>query len=182
MAQRLSNRRHRDFRAGLHLGQRLHLAAALRPDVAGAGEPRLVALGNRRAAETERDGVAVGPISDLARRDDGARVFFPRHFYGDIEINLLAPRHRRTGNRQRRRDRLCGRRVEQFGVERERTEVEAYAHGDSPCYTFPWRGKVDTRSVAGWGESARGALLIPASPSTPPRVPSGRGPPPAGGA
>jgi hypothetical protein len=36
------------------------------------------------------------------------------------------------------------------------------------------------RSAAGWGESARSALLIPASPRTPPRVPSGRDPPPPG--
>src|SRR5580700_2037645 len=65
--------------------------------------------------------------------------------------------------------------------------------------TFPWRGKVRrrpsaavllrkerrrgasaTQSAAGWGESARSALLLPASPSTPPRVPSGRDPPPPG--
>jgi hypothetical protein len=46
--------------------------------------------------------------------------------------------------------------------------------------TFPWRGKVDARSAAGWGESARSALRIPASPRTPPRVPSGRDPPPPG--
>src|ERR1700722_6495145 len=66
-------------------------------------------------------------------------------------------------------------------------------------FTFPWRGKVDRRpsaavllreerrrgasamrSAAGWGESSRSALRIPASPCTPPRVPSGRDPPPPG--
>jgi len=46
--------------------------------------------------------------------------------------------------------------------------------------TFPWRGKVDARSAAGWGESARSALRIPASPRTPPRAPAVRDPPPPG--
>jgi hypothetical protein len=36
------------------------------------------------------------------------------------------------------------------------------------------------QSAAGWGEIAQSALRIPASPRTPPRVPSGRDPPPPG--
>ena len=65
--------------------------------------------------------------------------------------------------------------------------------------TFPWRGKVHRRPpaavllrkerrrgasamrrAAGWGESARSALRLPASPSTPPRAPAVRDPPPPG--
>ena len=51
---------------------------------------------------------------------------------------------------------------------------------DAALATFPWRGKVDARSAAGWGESARSALRIPASPRTPPRAPAVRDPPPPG--
>ena len=121
-------RRYLDLRAGAHFGERLHVAERLRPDIARAGEPRLVALGDRRAAETDGDGVAVRPIGDLARRDDGARVLLARHFDRDVEIDFLAPGQRRGRDRQRRRDRLRGRRVERLGVERQRTEIEANAH------------------------------------------------------
>jgi hypothetical protein len=50
----------------------------------------------------------------------------------------------------------------------------------APFFTFPWRGKVAARRAAGWGESARSALRLPESPRIPPRVPTGRDPPPPG--
>jgi hypothetical protein len=65
-------------------------------------------------------------------------------------------------------------------VERYRTSSAREVVRTMLIFTFPWRGKVDARSAAGWGESARSALRIPAPPSTPPRVPSGRDPPPPG--
>src|SRR5580704_4401721 len=63
-------------------------------------------------------------------------------------------------------------------------------------FTSPWRGSIGGlrppsvyvknadaerrlwRSAAGWGESARSALRLPASPRTPPRAPAVRDPPP----
>jgi hypothetical protein len=93
-----------------------------------AGEPGLVPLGDRRAAEADGDGVAVGPIGDLARRNHRAGVFLARDLHRNVEIDLLPPSHRRALNRQRRGDRLRGRRVEKLGVESERTEVEANTH------------------------------------------------------
>jgi hypothetical protein len=58
-----------------------------------------------------------------------------------LEIDFLAPGQRRGGRRQRRRDQTGGRRVEQLGVERERTEIEANArHGGGPRFHTIMRG------------------------------------------
>ena len=115
-----------------HFRQRLHVAQRLGEDVARARQPAFVALRDRRAAEADRDGRAFRPIGDLARRDHGAGIGLPLHPHRHVEIDLLAPGHSLRLERQRRRDRLGGRRVEQFGVERERAEIEADArHGHS---------------------------------------------------
>ena len=53
----LIGRRHLDLGAGLHLRERLHVAERFRPDVAGAGEPGLVTLRDRRAAKADGDRV-----------------------------------------------------------------------------------------------------------------------------
>jgi hypothetical protein len=71
-------------------------------------------VADRSAAEADRNGGAVGPIGDLARRYDGARRFLARNFDRNIEIDFLAPGQRRGCDRQRRKDRLCGRRIEEF--------------------------------------------------------------------
>jgi hypothetical protein len=42
-----------------------------------------------------------------------------------LEINLFAPGQSQAGERQRRRDRARGRRVEKLGVEGERAEMKA---------------------------------------------------------
>jgi hypothetical protein len=128
----LIDRAHLDLRPGAHFGEHLHVAERFRPDVAGARQPRLVRLRNRRAAETDGNGVAVRPIGDLARRDDGARVFLAGDPNGGFEIHFFTPGQRRARDRQRFGDRLCGRRVEQFGIERKRAEFETDLCHENP--------------------------------------------------
>ena len=122
------------------------------------------------AGERVRRQSRAQPLDDIAvlvvmRRLD---QLDPKRALGQITVQTIL----RTepdcsrGNRPR----LCG-----FGRRFARNSCPA-----ALLFTFPWRGKVDARSAAGWGESARSALQIPASPRTPPRVPSGRDPPPAG--
>ena len=90
-------RRHLDLGAGLHLGERLHVAKRPRPDVARAREPGLIALRDRRAAETNGDGVAIRPVGDLAGLDHRARIASRGRPHRNVEIDLLAPGQRRAG-------------------------------------------------------------------------------------
>src|SRR5215469_10891905 len=76
--------------------------------------------------------MAVWPISNLARRDYGAGVFFARGCDRNFEIDLLAPGQRRCRDRQRRCDGLGSRRVEQLGVKCKRAKVEADKHNETP--------------------------------------------------
>jgi hypothetical protein len=62
--RRLIQRRDFDLAARAHGTERSHVAERLRPDVAGAGEPRFISLRNRRAAEA--DG-AISPGVTTAR-------------------------------------------------------------------------------------------------------------------
>jgi hypothetical protein len=124
--------RHLDLGAGLYLGERLHIAERPRPDVARAREPGLIALRNRRAAEADGDGVAIWPVGDLARLDHRARIALAGDLDRNVEINLFAPGQRRAGERQCRGDGLCRRRIERLGIERDRAEIKADAHGKSP--------------------------------------------------
>src|SRR5262249_54875049 len=122
--------------------------------VAWACEPRLVAPADRGAAEADGDGGAVGPVRDLAGSDDGARVLLAGDRYGNVEVDFLAPRQRVGRDWQRRRDRLRGRRVEEFRVQRERGEFETDArHGKSSLSTI---------TLA----APRGPAFPPASPVT----------------
>src|SRR5262249_28455635 len=98
-----------------------------RKDIAGRRKPALVAIRDRRAAETERDAMAVRPVGDLARDHDRASVFFTRKLYWNLEIDLLAPGARGRCNRQRRCNRPRGRGIKKLGIKRERAEVEADA-------------------------------------------------------
>ena len=68
------------------------------------------------------------------RRDHRARVRLACDVHRHIEIDLLAPGQHRRRNRQRRRNSLGGRRVEQFSLERERAEIEA----DAGHERLPW--------------------------------------------
>src|SRR5438876_617477 len=74
----LGEERHFDAGTGAHAGKRLHVAKRLGKNIARAREPRLVALRDRRAAETERDALAVGPIGDLAGHHHRAGVLLAR--------------------------------------------------------------------------------------------------------
>src|SRR5262249_41836880 len=58
---------------------------------------------------------------------DGAGALLARQRHRGLEVDLLAPGHGRGRERQRRHDRLRGRRVEQFGIEGEGAEVETDA-------------------------------------------------------
>src|SRR5579859_4830029 len=100
------NRAHLDLRPGAHLGERFHVADGLCPHVARAREPRFVRFRDRGAAIAYGDGVAVRPVGDLTRGDDRARVPFAANLDRDVEVDLLAPGQRRSGDRQRRGDRL----------------------------------------------------------------------------
>jgi hypothetical protein len=71
-------RRHLDFGARAHLGERLHVAERFRPNVARAGKPRFLAQRDRRAAKAEGDRVTFRPIGDLAGRDDRASILLAR--------------------------------------------------------------------------------------------------------
>src|SRR5674536_41149 len=69
-----------------------------------------------------------------------ARVRLARDLHRHVEIDLLAPGQHGRRKRQRRRNRLGGGRIEQFGVERERAEIETDAgHADS-CWLLDCTG------------------------------------------
>jgi hypothetical protein len=110
----LFQRRHLDLGPRPHLGERLHVTKPLRPDIAGARQPRFFALRDRRAPEPDGDGMAVRPIGDFARRDHRARVRLTLCRHGDLEINLFAPGQDRARERQRSRNGVRGRRVKKL--------------------------------------------------------------------
>src|SRR5215475_2677265 len=87
----LVDQSHVDLRTRLHLRQRLHVADGLGEDVAWTRQPRFITAADRRAAEAERDRVAVRPICDLAGRNHRARVLLRRGLDRDLEVDLLAP-------------------------------------------------------------------------------------------
>src|SRR5262249_9638510 len=89
--------------------------------------------------EAYRDGVAVRPVGDFAGRDHGARVALAADLDRDVEIDLLAPGQRRGGERQRRGNRFCRRRIERLGIERDRAEIKADAHENPPWKNPPRR-------------------------------------------
>src|SRR5262249_41846598 len=108
-----------------YLRQYVHVAERLAENIAGARQSRFVAAADRRAAKAERDSGPVGPIGDLAGRHHRARLRLARDRHRYLKVDLLAPGERGRGDRQRGGDRAAGRGVEQLGVERDRTEVEA---------------------------------------------------------
>src|SRR5215208_5701711 len=124
---RLIERRHRQRGALLYSGEHPYVAERFGEDVAGSSQARLVALRDRRASKADRDAAALGPVDNLARRYHGPGVGLARRRHRHLEINLLAPGHRRCGNGQCRRDCAGGHGVEKLGIERERAEVEADA-------------------------------------------------------
>ena len=96
--------RHFDCRSRAHLGQSPHIACRPGKYVAGACKPDLVATADGGAPVAQRDAVPLGPIGNLARRNDRACILFGRQLYGDLEVNLLAPGEHRGRDRQRRSD------------------------------------------------------------------------------
>lgn len=140
---------HRDRLAAADRSKLLHVGDRPAEDVAGARQPRLAALGDRRAAEADGDRIAVGPEGDLARRDDGAGVRVALHADRGGEINLLAPGHRLGGEGQGVENRVCRRRVEQLDVDRD------LAHGDPDASHGPFLARIVAgREGAGFHESA----------------------------
>ncbi len=80
-----------DRRTGAHRAQRGHVVERPAPDVARAGEPAFVSARDRRAAEADRDGVAVRPECQLARLDHGAGIGLARARDRRAEIDFVAP-------------------------------------------------------------------------------------------
>ena len=131
-------------------------------------------LRDRRAAKADGDGVAVGPVGDLAGRDDRPGVRLACDLHRDFEINLLPPGQRRARDRQRRRNRLRRRRIKQFGIERDGAEIKSDAHGVLfyPAPRSGEGGRAAQRAVE--GASATSLAQAPHAPSTA----QTRGPPP----
>src|SRR5689334_17417206 len=77
--------------ARAHVRERPHVAERLGENVARARQPGFLAARDRRPAEADRDAMAVRPIGDLARRDDGASAVLARDLDRNFEIDLLAP-------------------------------------------------------------------------------------------
>src|SRR4029077_2210374 len=136
--------------SGFHLGQHLYATERLGKNIAGTGEPGLIILRNWGAAKTDRDRRPLRPVGDFPGNDHCTRISLARYIHGHIKIDFLAPGEHRRGNRQRCGDGPGGGRIEQFGVELERTEIKAYAgHATSlksRQYSFYEHGSVGKRS------------------------------------
>jgi len=73
-------------------------------------------------------------MGNLPRRDDGASRFLARDFNRNVKIHFLAPGEHRGCDRQRRKNSLGGRRIEEFCVQRDRSEFKTdVRHRISRC-------------------------------------------------
>src|SRR5438067_2314232 len=91
----LVERGHPDLRSSPDPRQRFYVSQRLGKNVARAGEPGLVAARDRGPPVAERDTMTLRPIGNLARDHYGASCGLARDVDRDLEVNLLAPGHRR---------------------------------------------------------------------------------------
>src|SRR3990172_3644973 len=100
----------------------LHIALGLAPDIGPGREADFIAAGYGRATETDRDGIAFHPESELAGQNDIPGGVLQFHFDRSGEIHFLTPGIRPGGERQGIPDCIRRGRLEEFGLEHHGTD------------------------------------------------------------